>query len=311
MTKKISLIIPAFNEEDCIDELSKRLIDVFQLEKEYEFEVLYVENGSVDLTLNKMEKIREQDNRFKIIQLSRNFRLDGGLTAGLNYATGDACILMTSDLQDPPEFIPNFLREWENGYENIYGLITQRGGTKLLRRINSRVFYWIANKLAKNFIVKGASDFRLLDRRAYESLRTLNERNRFVRGLSAWVGFSSKALPLERPARFAGVSQAHTGKVIDLAIKGIFAFSNIPLRIGSLFGIAMFFLSSLSTISMSIAWVFFGVPFAGFGTIVALILALIGVVTFMLSVLAEYMGLIYEEVKNRPNFVVKKTSGIN
>ena len=308
--KNISVIIPAFNEEDCVDELASRLQSLFLTEMSYDFEVIIIENGSTDGTWEKLKNISNNDERFKIIQLSRNFRMDGGLTAGLDYVTGDACVLMTADLQDPPELISDFLRHWESGWENIYGVVTKREGTGPIRTMNSKLFYWVAGKLTDSRIPKNASDFRLVDRKVYESVRTMTERNRFVRGLFAWVGFKSIGVPMVRPPRFGGVSNAHTFKVIDLAFKGIFANSYKPLRFITLFGMTLSVISILSILPLSFLWIFSGVPFAGFGTLVGLFLLAIGILSFMLGVLSEYVGLIYEEVKGRPNFIVSRTLGI-
>lgn len=310
MGKLISVVIPAYNEEDCVNELADRLKRVFQQESDYDFEVFLIENGSTDLTWNLMLKIAEEDSRFKLIKLSRNFRMDGGLTAGLEFVRGDACVLMTADLQDPPELIPNFLRKWEEGWENVYGVILKRRGTKIVRRFNSVVFYWIASKLTDGRIPRNASDFRLVDKRVYEVVRKMQERNRFVRGLYAWVGFKSIGIPMERPPRFGGISNAHTSIVLDLAFKGVFAHSYKPLRLITTFGISLSALSFFSIPVLAGLWVAKGVPFAGFGTVVALILLLFGLTAAMLGVVSEYIGLIYEEVKQRPNFIVSETFNI-
>ncbi len=307
MTKKlISLIIPAFNEEDCVDELARRLKAVFESESQYDFEVVVVENGSVDTTWVKLQHIAGVDARFKILKLSRNFRMDGGLTAGLDHIKGDACVLMTADLQDPPELIPQFLRFWEQGYENIYGVITKREGTGPIRTMNSKLFYLLAGKLTDGRIPRNASDFRLVDKKVYIAVKGMTERNRFVRGLFAWAGFNSIGVPMERPPRFGGVSNAHTLKVLDLAFKGIFAHSYKPLRLITVFGFILSALSFISILPLFFLWLFVGVPFAGFGTLVGLFLLVFGIVSLMLGILSEYVGLIYEEVKARPNYVVSE-----
>lgn len=308
MEKKIiSVIIPAYNEEECVEELSRRLKLLFLAEKNYDFEVVIIENGSVDTTWEKLQVIANSDSRFKILQLSRNFRMDGGLTAGLDYVRGDACVLMTADLQDPPEMISDFLRKWEQGWENIYGVLTKREGTGPIRTMNSKLFYWLAGKLTDGRIPKNASDFRLVDRKVYESVRLMTERNRFVRGLFAWVGYKSIGIPMARPPRFGGISNAHTFGVIDLAFKGIFANSYKPLKIITLFGLGLSFLSFISIIPLALLWVVSGVPFAGFGTLVCLFLLVLGFLSLMLGIVSEYVGLIYEEVKGRPNFIVSQT----
>jgi len=308
--KLISIIIPAYNEEECVDELADRLKRLFLAESNYDFETVIIENGSIDSTWEKLQDIAKGDPRFKILQLSRNFRMDGGLTAGLDYVTGDACVLMTADLQDPPEMISEFLRKWEAGWENIYGVLTKREGTGSIRTMNSKLFYWLAGKLTDGKIPKNASDFRLVDKKVYETVRLMSERNRFVRGLFAWVGYKSIGIPMERPPRFGGVSNAHSLKVIDLALKGIFANSYKPLRFITIFGMVLSLLSFLSIVPLAVLWIFAGVPFAGFGTLVSLFLLVLGFLSLMLGILSEYVGLIYEEVKSRPNYVVSRRIGL-
>lgn len=307
--KLISVIVPAYNEEDCVEELARRLSAVFDANSKYEFEAIIVENGSVDRTWELLEKISNEDSRFKIVRLARNFRMDGGLTAGLHYASGDAAVLMTADLQDPPELISDFILKWEEGYENIYMVVTERTGTGPIRTFNSKAFYWLAGKLTDGRIPRNASDYRLVDRKVYEAVRTMEERNRFVRGLFAWVGFKSIGIEAVRAERFGGVSNAHSLKVIDLAFKGIFSHSYIPLKIITLTGVTLSGTSFFAFVAFAITWIFDGVPFAGFGTLVSLALLAFGILTFMLGLIAEYVGLIYEEVKQRPNFVVTKTIG--
>ena len=306
MKKLISIIIPAYNEEECVDELAARLKTLFVTESQYDFEAIIVENGSIDSTWEKLQKIAAADPRFKILKLSRNFRMDGGLTAGLDYIKGDACVLMTADLQDPPELISEFLRKWEAGWENIYGVVTKRGGTGPIRTFNSKMFYFVADKLTDGRIPKNASDFRLVDKKVYLAIKSMTERNRFVRGLFAWAGFKSIGIPMERPPRFGGVSNAHSLKVIDLAFKGIFAHSYKPLRLITVFGIVLSAISFLTIIPLAIIWITSGVPFAGFGTIVSLFLFVLGILSLMIGILSEYIGLIYEEVKARPNYLVSE-----
>lgn len=306
----VSVVIPAYNETDCVDELARRLTLVMDAEPAYDFEIIVVENGSVDDTWNKLLAVHARDPRFKVVQLARNFGMDGGLTAGLAYATGDAAVVMTADLQDPPELIPTFLRRWEEGYENIYMVVSQRQGTGPLRTFNSKAFYWLAGKLTDGRIPRNASDFRLVDRKVYETINAMEERNRFVRGLFAWVGYRSLGVEHERAPRFGGVSNAHSLKVIDLAFKGIFAHSYVPLRLITVTGFLVSILSFLTLIILALRFIFLGVPFAGFGTIVGFTLLLFGILFLLIGVVSEYVGLIYEEVKQRPNFVVRERVGL-
>jgi dolichol-phosphate mannosyltransferase len=306
----VSVVIPAYNETDCVDELARRLTLVMDAEPAYDFEIIVVENGSVDDTWDKLLAVHARDPRFKVVQLARNFGMDGGLTAGLAYATGDAAVVMTADLQDPPELIPTFLRRWEEGYENIYMVVSQRQGTGPLRTFNSKAFYWLAGKLTDGRIPRNASDFRLVDRKVYETINAMEERNRFVRGLFAWVGYRSLGVEHERAPRFGGVSNAHSLKVIDLAFKGIFAHSYVPLRLITVTGFLVSILSFLTLIILALRFIFLGVPFAGFGTIVGFTLLLFGILFLIIGVVSEYVGLIYEEVKQRPNFVVRERVGL-
>jgi dolichol-phosphate mannosyltransferase len=202
--------------------------------------------------------------------------------------------------------ISKFLRAWEDGWENIYGLIIKREGTGLIRKINSQLFYWLANKLTDGRLPRNASDFRLVDKKVYETVKKMTERNRFVRGLFAWVGFKTIGIPMERPPRFGGVSNAHTFKVLDLAFKGIFSHSYKPLRLITISGISLSAISFLAVIPLALLWIVAGVPFAGFGTLVTLVLFVVGILAFMIGILSEYVGLIYEEVKARPNFIVSE-----
>ena len=307
--KSISIVIPAYNESDCIPELTSRLAKVMDQNSQYSWEVIIIENGSLDDSWQQLVKVSKSDDRFKLVRLSRNFRMDGGLTAGLDFVTTDACILMTADLQDPPEFIPRLLEKWEEGYENVYGVILKRKGTKLVRRFNSKLFYKVAGSLTNGGIPENASDFRLVDRKVYEVVRIMTERNRFVRGLFAWVGFKSIGIPMVREPRFAGESNAHSFKVIELAFKGIFAHSYKPLRFISIFGVLLFGISFLSLIGLTITWFTVGVPFAGFGSIIALILCGFGFQALLLGIVSEYLAMIYEEAKSRPNFIVSETIG--
>lgn len=309
--KKIACIIPAYNESDCVDELAKRLSVMFDSESGYDFEAIIVENGSSDDTMEKLLAIHGKDPRFKILQLSRNFGgMDGGLTAGLSVIDADAVVLMAADLQDPPEFIPEMIRKWEEGYENVYGVITERRGTGPIRAMNSKLFYLLAGRLTGERITRNASDFRLVDRKVYETVRSMEERNRFVRGLFSWVGFKSIGLPMARPPRFAGESKAYSFGVISMALKAIFAHTYAPLRLITITGFILSFIATISVFLLAARFLFYGVPFPGFGSLICVMLIGFGVITMFLGVIGEYLGLTYEEVKQRPNFVIARRVGV-
>lgn len=308
--KSIDVIVPAYNEQECIEELIRRLLAVFDAERGYQWRAIIVENGSSDRTWELLQAATKQDKRICVVRLSRNFRMDGGLTAGLDFATADAVVFMTADLQDPPEAIPEFLRRWEDGADNVYGLVTKREGTGPIRRLNSQLFYWFADRMTGGLMPRNASDFRLMDRRLYETLRGLDERNRFMRGLVAWAGFTSVAVPIPRPPRYAGESKAYSGIIVGLAARALLAHSYLPLHLIAIFGMALSALSVVSILVLFPLWIIRGVPFAGFGSLIALGLLSLGLITLILGVIAEYISLIYEEVKGRPNFVVRETVGI-
>jgi dolichol-phosphate mannosyltransferase len=303
-------VVPAYNESDCVEELGRRLAQVFDAHPDYDFEAVVVENGSEDDTYSKLLRIHEADPRFCIVQLARNFRMDGGITAGLAHARGDAVVIMTADLQDPPELIGPFIEKWEEGYENVYGIVTARRGTGPLRRMNSRLFYLIAGRLTDDRIPRNASDFRLVDRKVVETINSMEERNRFVRGLFAWVGYRSIGVEHERPPRHGGESKAHSLKVLDLAVKGILAHSYKPLRLITIIGLTVSALSLIAIVLLAVKFVAFGVPFPGFGTLIAVMLLLFGILFSMLGIVSEYVGLIYEEVKQRPNYIVRNLVGL-
>ena len=302
--KLISIVIPAYNEEDCVNELARQLINVMNKLKKYQFEVLIVENGSKDKTWSLLQKIAATDKRFKPIRLSRNFGMDGGVTAGLELATGDACVIMTADLQDPPELIIEFVKKWEEGFENIYMIVKKRETSGFLRRINSRMFYFVADRLTGGLIPKDVSDYRLVDRKVYESVRAMHESNRFVRGLFAWVGFKSFGISHPRPARFGGESKARLSTVLRLAKHGILSFSDVPLRFITWFGLMCSGLALGTMVVFAILRFIIGTPFAGFATIVTIVLFFFGLLSFMIGILAEYVAMIHSEVKGRPNFII-------
>jgi glycosyltransferase involved in cell wall biosynthesis len=307
MKKSIAVVAPVFNEEDCILEFIKQVTEVFENNQEYSWRLILVENGSTDESWNLMSGARQTRKDIDVIRLSRNFGMDGGLAAGLKFVKEDAVILMVSDLQDPPWAIPLFAKKWEEGFDNVFAIISKRNGVPLLRRINSQIFYLIANKMTGNLIPKNVSDFRLLSRRCYQQLIRLEEVNPVLRGLIAWLGFESTGIRVERAPRFGGKSKAYSWKVIGLGIRAILAHSLIPLRFISLMGAVLSVGSFLTLIVTTLLFLTSGVPFPGFGTLLTVIVFLFGLLFSMLGMIAEYVGMTYQEVKRRPNFIVKET----
>ena len=307
MQKSIAVVAPVFNEEECILEFIKQVTKIFDQNPQYLWRLILIENGSSDGSWELMKNAQQIRKDVDVIRLSRNFGMDGGLSAGLKYVIEDAVILMVSDLQDPPSAIPQLVTKWEEGFDNVFAIVTKRKGVPLLRRINSQIFYFLANKLTGNLLPKNVSDFRLLSKRCYSQLIRLEEVNPVLRGLIAWVGFESTGIPVERAIRFAGKSKAYSWKVIGLGIRAILAHSLIPLRFISLMGAILSVGSFLTLVVTTIVFLTSGVPFPGFGTLLTVIIFMFGLLFIMLGMIAEYIGMTYQEVKRRPNFIIKET----
>ena len=302
--KRITIVTCAFNEEECITELARRLFGIFDTMPQYDFDVVAIDNGSHDHTLERMQAIRDADDRFRIIQLSRNFGLDGGFTAGLDAADGDAAVLMAADLQDPPEILPEFIAKWEEGYFNVYGVVATRHSVGRIRKLNSALFYWLMGKLSEHPLPPNARDFRLLDRQVYEAIRQIREPHPFHRGLAAWTGFPSVGVEFHQPPRFAGKTKASSRGVSEFAVRSIFSQSMTPLRVMPLLGLTFIAVAFIALVTLSVNALVNGVPFPGFGTILAAMIMMFGVLFLFLSVVGIYVGLVYEQVRTRPNYVI-------
>jgi dolichol-phosphate mannosyltransferase len=309
MKKMISIVIPAYNEESVVEELKKRLQIIMNTCPNYDFEVIIVENGSFDSTFERLISIHHEDPRFKIVQLSRNFGCDGGITAGLAYAKGDAAVIMNADLQDPTELIPRFIQEWEAGYEIVYGVIQKREGVNIIRRVLSRLAYMIIFRLSNHMIPENASDFRLIDRKVYTIINSMKEKNIFLRGLVVWTGFKQIGVPFERQPRFAGESKADFRTVWHVAMNGIFSFSYFPLKIATTMGFLLSAITFILALIEIYLYLVFGREVPGFTTIILVILFCFGMVFLMFGIMGSYIERIYDEVKQRPNYIVNNEIG--
>lgn len=306
--KKVSIIIPAYNEEGNIKEIYNQIKDTVKNLGKYKFEILFVENGSTDKTFLEITNLQVHDKSVNCIKLSRNFQMDGGIAAGLDFVESEAAIIMTANLQDDPKLIPTFINHWEEGYDHVYGIVKSRPGKSILRKINSKIFYKLINKLTNKLVPIGVSDYRLIDKKVIDAVRQLTEVNRFYRGFFAWVGFKSIGVEFERQERYSGKSHAKTIPVLNFAIKGIFSFSTKPLRISVYLTIITSFISFLILFIQIYNWIYQGVPFDGFGTITGIMLLFVSIIFLILSIISEYISLIYEETKNRPHYVIEKIS---
>ncbi len=309
MKKLISIVIPAYNEEEVLDELKRRLQNVMNNCSNYDFEVIIVENGSWDSSFEKLVHIHAEDPRFKIIQLSRNFGCDGGVTAGLQYARGDAAVIMCADLQDIPELIPELIKKWEEGFEIVYAIVQERVGISVGRRISSQLFYKIFSRLTNNTMPENASDFRLIDKKVLRAVNRIGETNRLLRGIIAWTGFKQTGIPFERPPRFAGESKADFITIFKLALNGIFSFSDIPLKIATVLGFVISALSFLLLFIEIALYLIYGREVPGIATIIFVISFLFGMLFLILGVMGEYISRIYDESKKRPLYIVREEIG--
>ena len=302
----ISVAIPAFNEESNLDELFLRLQKVFaSSEDKYNFEIVVCENGSKDGSYQKLKQWQIKEPRLRIVRLSRNFHMEGGMMAALSQVTGDACVIMSADLQDPPEMILDMIELWSSGVDHVYTVISYRHGESKFRRIAAEIFYWLIDKISDTPVPRNSSDFRLVDKQMYEAFNSLPEKYRMVRAVWGWIGFESASLTYERQPRVGGTSSFNPFVTAGFAIRGVLASSLKPLKVIPVLGVALSMISFLSMGLGAIRAFYDGVPFPGFGTITSLILLMFGLLFLMLSVIAEYVGMIYTETRSRPPFIVK------
>ena len=309
--KKISLVIPMYYEEQVVEECYNRLTKVLKEIQDYEYEIIFINDGSKDNTLDILERIAKVDNNVKVISFSRNFGHQAAVTAGLKYVTGDVIVIMDADLQDPPELIPDMLKEWEKGYEVIYGKRKSRKGESVFKLLTAKAFYSTLNKLSDVEIPKDTGDFRMVDRKVVDVVNSLPEHNKFLRGLFSWVGFEQLAYEYDRKERFAGKTKYPFGKMLKLALDGILSFSTKPLKIVGGLGILSVIISFVILIYSLLSYIFkWNSLTPGWTSIMCTITFLGGIILISVWMIGEYIGRIYDEVKNRPQYIVKKTINI-
>ncbi len=304
--KTVTLLIPCYNEEESIPYMRDALVKLMNDNTRYQWEVLFINDGSRDRTLSLLEHLHQQDKRFCYVSLSRNFGKEAALLAGFDHARGDAVIIMDADLQHPPQVIPQMLMAWEEGYDDVYGKRLSRGRESWLRRKLSMSYYRLLQRMAHVDILPNVGDFRLLDRRCIEVLKQLRETERYSKGLYCWIGFNKKEVPFETQDRVAGKSTWSYRQLIGLAIDGIMSFTTAPLRISAILGIVVSIAAFIYMCVVLVKTLFWGEPVAGYPTIVVLVLFLGGVQLISLGIVGEYLGKTFMEVKNRPVYVVDK-----
>jgi glycosyltransferase involved in cell wall biosynthesis len=304
--KKISILIPAYNEEPVLDKLFARLANLANNNKKYDFEFLFVNDGSKDKSLEIIKGYAEKDPRVSYINLSRNFGKEIGMIAGLDHVTGDATVVIDADLQDPPELIPEMIKLWEEGYDDVYAKRKSRDGESFLKKFSSKMYYKTLQKLTSIPIQKDTGDFRLLDRRVVEALKQFRESQRYTKGMFSWVGFHKKEILYDRDPRAAGETHWNYFKLVELAIDGITSFTTAPLRISTYAGIVVSVLTFIYLVYLVIRTIFFGTSLAGYPSTMAVILFLGGVQLLSLGIIGEYVGKIFNETKQRPLYLIEE-----
>ncbi len=305
--KKISVVIPMYNEESVANECLKKVSDVFLNLKDYDYELIIVNDGSQDKTLEILEEKAKKDKKIKIISFSRNFGHQAAVTSGLKATTGDAVVIIDADLQDPPEEIPGMIEKWEEGYEVIYGKRKKREGESAFKLLSAKAFYSMINKLSDIEIPKNTGDFRLVDRKVVDVVNSLPEHNKFLRGLFSWVGFKQKAYEYERKERFAGKTKYPLKKMLKLASDGIISFSIKPLKLVGTLGIMSVIISLAILIYSILSFVFkWNNLTAGWTSIMITVTFLCGTILISLWMIGEYIARIYDETKDRPEYIIDK-----
>ena len=310
--KKVSLIIPMYYEEEVAETCYKRVEKVLAGLKNYEYEIIFINDGSKDKTLEILEKIANKDKNVKVISFSRNFGHQAAVTAGLKYISGDAIVIIDADLQDPPELIPDMLKLWEDGNEVIYGKRNKRKGESAFKLLTAKMFYKTLNALSDVEIPRDTGDFRLVDRKVVDVINALPEHNKFLRGLFSWVGFKQTPFNYERKERVAGKTKYPFKKMVKLASDGIVSFSTKPLKLLGKLGVLSILISFAILIYSIISYIFeLNNLTAGWTSIMVAITFFAGVQLVSLWIISEYIGRIYDETKNRPQFIIDKTINID
>lgn len=311
--KKVSILIPAYNEEASLPLLYKELVklmDTRELSHIYTWEILFVNDGSKDNTLEVLREFRQIDNRINYIDLSRNFGKENAMLAGFDYVTGDCMVIMDADLQHPPHVILDMLRKWEEGYDDVYAKRLTRGKEHWLRKSLSIAFYKLLSKTTRVEMLPNVGDFRLLDRRCIDALKALRESERYTKGLFCWIGYKKAFVEFEQGERLAGVSSWNMRGLFRLAVDGIVSFTTFPLRIATILGGTISFGAFIYALYIVAKTILYGDPVAGFPTLLCIILLLGGIQLLCIGMIGEYIARVFNEVKGRPGYLVREYNGL-
>ena len=307
--KKITILIPAYNEQESLPFLYERVSKIMNEMNNYEFELLFVNDGSKDNTIKEIKELRKKDSRISYVDFSRNFGKEIAMIAGLDYATGDCVIIMDADLQDPPELIPQMVELWEQGYDDVYAKRKSRAGETWLKKFTSKMYYRVLQSLTKVEIQKDTGDFRLLDKRCVNALKKMRETGRCSKSMFSWIGYNKKEILYDRDPRIAGKTKWNYKKLIDLAIDGITSFTTSPLRISTYLSIPTFLALFIYFIYVIVKAVVTHTAIQAFQAIILLILFFAGVQIILIGIMGEYLGRIFNESKHRPLYLVNEYNG--
>ncbi|RKR83255.1 dolichol-phosphate mannosyltransferase [Mucilaginibacter gracilis] len=307
MKRKISVVVPSFNEEGNIEHLAARLLATLKTFTAYSYEVIFIDDGSADNTLDKLKALSQMDANFYYLELSRNFGHQNALKAGYDFATGDCIVSMDGDMQHPPELIGQFIEKWEEGYDVVYSCREYQDDATIFKTKTSDLFYKMINSLSDTKLEKGTADFRLIDRKVANVLVQLNENGLFMRGLIKWLGFKQYAIHYQADPRFSGKSKYTIKRMVKFAVEGITAFSVRPLYLAT--GVGVFF-SFMSLLYIPyIAWTFlYGHEVPGWASVLASVVFFGGMQLMVLGIIGTYLGKLFMQAKQRPNYIIRSTN---
>lgn len=300
----ISIVAPAYDEESGLAQFVRR-VDAVMRGSGLDHEIVFINDGSTDGTLSVMRSLRAANPDITIVNLSRNFGKETAMTAGIAHAIGDAIVIIDTDLQDPPELIPEMIAGWRAGYDVVYAQRVERAGETWMKKTTASLFYWAVKRMGPVPIPQDTGDFRLMSRRAAQALLQIPERHRFMKGLYAWIGFPQKAIPYRREARFAGRSKWNYWQLWNLAIEGITSFTIVPLKLATYLGFAIALTAFAYGLVMVVKVIVFGDVVRGFPTLLSVMLLLGGVQLIVLGFIGEYLGRIFDETKQRPLYLLE------
>ena len=310
--KKISIVIPMYYEEEVAKQCYEKVTEVMSNLNNYDYEIIFVDDGSKDKTLEILENTQKNDIKVKIVSFSRNFGHQAAVTAGIKYVTGDAAVIIDADLQDPPETIPDMIRLWEDGNDVVYGKRKSREGESKFKLLSAKMFYKVLNALSDVEIPKDTGDFRLVDKKVLDVVNNMPEHNKFLRGLFSWTGFEQKAYEYERKERVAGKTKYPLKKMLKLASDGIISFSTKPLKLVINLGIITIFISMAVLIYSIISYILkLNNLASGWTSIMVAITFFSGVQLLCIGIVGEYIKRIYDETRKRPEYIIKKKINID